>query len=119
VVVTADPAECSFQFNPTGTEVHQLVRHRQAGAGRSSVSYENAPPTGPAVIKVGETVVPSSYRSQGQGPSRRAKPRRRPRRSSRRTVADALKAAGYPAKADPAKIDKVMVIAILTYLVIW
>jgi hypothetical protein len=34
-------------------------------------------------------------------------------------VADALKAAGYPPKADPAKFDKVMVIGILTYLVIW
>jgi MFS family permease len=35
VVVTADANECSFQFNPTGTgQVHQLVRHRQAGAGR-------------------------------------------------------------------------------------
>ena len=30
----------------------------------------------------------------------------------------ALKAAGYPAKADPAKVDKLMIIAILTYLVI-
>jgi Sugar (and other) transporter len=30
----------------------------------------------------------------------------------------ALKAAGYPAKADPAKVDKVTIIIILTYLVI-
>ena len=33
-------------------------------------------------------------------------------------MADALKAAGYPAKADMAQFDKVRVIAILTYLVI-
>ena len=33
-------------------------------------------------------------------------------------MADALKAAGYPTKADPARIDKVMVIAILVYLVL-
>ena len=33
-------------------------------------------------------------------------------------VADALKAAGYPAKADPAKLDKVMVVVILVYLMI-
>jgi hypothetical protein len=37
---------------------------------------------------------------------------------SRESLADALKAAGYPAKADMAKFDKVTVIAILTYLVI-
>ena len=36
----------------------------------------------------------------------------------KKSLADALKAAGYPAKADMAKFDKVTVIAILTYLVI-
>jgi hypothetical protein len=36
----------------------------------------------------------------------------------KKAVADALKAAGYPPKADMAKFDKVMVIAILTYLVL-
>ena len=36
----------------------------------------------------------------------------------KKAVAEALKAAGYPAKADMAKVDKVKVIAILTYLVI-
>ena len=30
----------------------------------------------------------------------------------------ALKAAGYPTKADPAKVDKLMIVVILTYLVI-
>ena len=33
-------------------------------------------------------------------------------------MATALKAAGYPSKADPAKVDKFMVTVILTYLVI-
>ena len=33
-------------------------------------------------------------------------------------LSGALKEAGYPTKADPAKVDKVMVIIILTYLVI-
>ena len=33
-------------------------------------------------------------------------------------LAAALKAAGYPAKADPAKVDKLMITVILTYLVI-
>jgi hypothetical protein len=59
VVVTADPNECSFQFNPTWHgQVHQLVRHRQAGAGRSSVSYENvALPAGRPRVKIGDTVI--------------------------------------------------------------
>ena len=36
----------------------------------------------------------------------------------KKEVTDALRAAGYPAKADPAKMNKFMVIAILVYLVI-
>jgi MFS family permease len=64
VVVTADPAECSFQFNPTGTAKFtsscDIAKQRLAGA---SVSYENiaAPAGTPATIKVGETVVNIKY----------------------------------------------------------
>ena len=64
VTVTADPAECSFQFNPTGTKKFtsscDIAKQRLASA---SVSYENiaAPAGTPAVIKVGETVVNVKY----------------------------------------------------------
>jgi MFS family permease len=64
VVVTADPAECSFQFNPTGTAKFtsscDIAKQRLAGA---SVSYDNvvAPAGTPATIKVGETVVNVKY----------------------------------------------------------
>ena len=114
VVVTADPKECSFQFNPTGTVKFtsscDIAKQVLAGA---SVSYENAVGTGPATIKVGETVI-NSYSSKGL-PADEAK---KLDGEFKKAVADALKAAGYPAKADMAKVDKVMVIAILAYLVI-
>jgi len=64
VVVTADPAECSFQFNPTGTKKFtsscDVAKQRLAGA---SVSYSNevAPAGTQATIKVGETVVKVKY----------------------------------------------------------
>ena len=64
VVVTADPKECSFQFNPTGTVKFtsscDIAKQRLAGA---SVSYDNvvAPAGTPATIKVGETVVNVKY----------------------------------------------------------
>jgi MFS family permease len=60
VTVTADPAECSFQFNPTGTKKFtsscDIAKQKLAAA---SVSYDNvvAPAGTPAVIKVGETEV--------------------------------------------------------------
>jgi len=67
VTVTADPAECSFQFNPTGTKKFtsscDIAKQRLASA---SVSYENivAPAGTAAVIKVGETVVNVKYSAE-------------------------------------------------------
>jgi MFS family permease len=116
VVVTADASECSFQFNPTGTAKFtsscDIAKQVLAGA---SVSYENAPGAAgvPATIKIGETVI-SSYSSKGL-PADEAKKKDV---AFKKLVADDLKAAGYPTKADPAKVDKFMVIAILTYLVL-
>jgi MFS family permease len=116
VVVTADPAECSFQFNPTGTVKFtsscDIAKQVLAGA---SVSYENvAAPAGTvATIKIGSTAIPS-YTSKGLAPDEAKKKDT----EFKKMVADDLKAAGYPSKADPAKMDKFMVTLILTYLVI-
>ncbi|MDD2924677.1 MFS transporter [Rhodoferax sp.] len=116
VTVTADPAECSFQFNPTGTVkfTSSCDIAKQVLAG-SSVSYDNLQGTAgtPAKIKIGEVEI-QSYASKGL-PADEAKKKDG---EFKKAVAEALKAAGYPSKADPARIDKVMVIAILTYLVI-
>jgi MFS family permease len=116
VTVTADAKECSFQFNPTGTVKFtsscDIAKQVLAGA---SVSYDNiAGPAGaPAVIKVGDTAI-TGYSSKGL-PAAEAKAKDA---EFKKAVADALKAAGYPPKADMAKFDKVKVIGILTYLVI-
>jgi len=116
VFVSADPAECSFQFNPTGTVKFtsscDIAKQVLAGA---SVSYDNVVVAAgtPASIKIGETVI-TGYSSKGL-PAAEAKSKGD---EFKKSVADALKAAGYPAKADPAKIDKLMVVLILTYLVL-
>ena len=151
VTVTADPKECSFQFNPTGTVKFtsscDVAKQRLAGA---SVSYENleAPAGTPAIIKVGETQVKVKYTPEEIAAAKTAAEAKlaalsaaepqdaKAVEAAKKMVADlgaektangallgtnltaALKAAGYPAKADMAKFDKVTVIAILTYLVI-
>jgi hypothetical protein len=151
VVVTADPAECSFQFNPTGTKKFtsscDIAKQRLAGA---SVSYSNevAPAGTPATIKVGETLLNVKYSPEeiaaGKAKAEEklaalnaAEPKdAKAIEAATKSVKDlsgektagpallaanlgaALKAAGYPAKADMAKFDKTMVIIILTYLVI-
>jgi MFS family permease len=62
VTVTADPADCSFQFNPTGTlKFTNSCDVAKAQLQRTSVNYETVPgPAGSvAEIKVGETAVSS------------------------------------------------------------
>jgi len=151
VTVTADPAECSFQFNPTGTKKFtsscDIAQQKLASA---SVSYDNiaAPAGQAAVIKVGETEVTTVVTPEDIAAAKSAAEAKlealnaaEPKDakaiaaatasvkalSGEKTAKDAtlsgklsaaLKAAGYPAKADMAKFDKVNVVIILTYLVI-
>ena len=151
VTVTADPAECSFQFNPTGTKKFtsscDIAKQKLANA---SVSYDNivAPAGQPAVIKVGETevttvvtpedIAAAKTAAEAKLETLNAADPKDPKAiaaasasvkalSGEKTAKDAtfsgklsaaLKAAGYPAKADMAKFDKVSVVIILTYLVI-
>jgi len=116
VVVMADPQECSFQFNPTGaakfTSSCDIAKQVLADA---SVSYDNvAAPAGVlASIQIGGTQI-SSYSVKGLG----AEEGRRKDAAFRKAVADDLKAAGYPVRADPAKVDKLKVTALLFYLVL-
>ncbi|MCF8156552.1 MAG: MHS family MFS transporter [Rhodoferax sp.] len=116
VTVTANPAECSFQFNPTGTVKFtsscDIAKQALASA---SVSYDNidAPAGTAASITVGTTVI-QGYTSKGLS----KEDAKTQGDAFKKGLADALKAAGYPAKADMAKFDKVTVVAILTYLVI-
>ena len=116
VTVTVDAAECSFQFNPTGTlKFTSSCDIAKQVLASSSVSYENVAGTAgtPATIKIGDTEI-TGYSAKGlTADENKAKSS-----EFKKAVADALKAAGYPAKADPEKVDKVYVTIILTYLVI-
>jgi MFS family permease len=115
VVVTANPDECSFQFNPTGTKKFTSscdIAKQVLAAG--SVSYDNVEGSGPATISIGETKIEAPA-TQGL-PADEAK---KQEAAFKKQVGAALKDAGYPAKADPAKIDRVKVVSILTLLVIY
>ena len=116
VVVTADASECSFQFNPTGTVKFtsscDIAKQVLASA---SVSYENAAGAAgaPAIIRIGATEI-ASYTAKGLS----ADEAKKKDVDFKKAVADALKTAGYPSKADPAKVDKFTVTLILFYLVL-
>ena len=117
VVVVADPAECQFQFNPTGTKKFtsscDIAKAKLAAA---SVNYKNeaAPAGTTAVIKVGDKEL-TSYSAVGL-PKEEAT-------AKDKQFTEQLKAligeAGYPAKADPAQVNKPMVLVILVILVLY
>lgn len=118
VVVSAPAADCSFQGSPIAREIdfRSSCDIAKRFLAQSSVSYENVAGTGPATVKIGEKVITAPtgnvVNSKFDEPSAAAIA------AFKKEVNDALKAAGYPAKADPAKVDKFMVTVILTYLVI-
>ena len=116
VVIVADPAECSFQFNPTGTAkfTSSCDIAKQALANRS-VSYDTevAPAGTPAVVKIGSHTV-ASYSSVGLS----ADDAKTKAAEFNKGLAETLKQDGYPDKADPAKMNKPMMILILFYLVL-
>ncbi|NVO05748.1 MAG: MFS transporter, partial [Rhodoferax sp.] len=120
VVVTADPAECSFQGSPVAREIDfksscDIAKRFLA---QSSVSYSNvAGPAGaPAKVAIGEVVVEAPAATVVNSKFDEASTKSIG--EFKKAVGEALKAAGYPAKADMAKFNKGMVALILTYLVI-
>ena len=117
VVVVADPADCQFQFNPTGTKKFtsscDIVKAKLAAA---SVNYANetAVPGTVAVIKIGDKVI-TSYSSAGL-PKEEAAAKDK---AFTKEFSEAIKGAGYPAKADPAQINYPMVLLLLFILVLY
>ena len=117
VVVTADPSECQFQFNPTGTKKFtsscDIAKAKLAAA---SVNYRNevAPAGTVASIKVGDQVL-SSYSAVGL-PKEEAAAKDKEFSGNLKQM---ITAAGYPAKADSAQINKPVVLLLLFILVLY
>ena len=116
VTVIADPATCSFQFDPIGkTQFRSACDVAKSALASAGVSYETRPaaPGEAAAVRIGEAVVPSF---DGTALSSKAFAERQT--AWRKDLGAALGAAGYPAKADPAKVDRPMVVGILFLLVL-
>ena len=104
VTVTADPAECSFQFKATGVEKYttgcDIIKAALVGL---SVNYNNvaAPAGTKASVKIGDQTLAADTPDVAKA------------------IAAAVKTHGYPASADPADINYPMTILLLVILVIF
>ena len=116
VTVIADPSECSFQFNPTGTASFTTSCDvAKSFLATNSVNYSNqaAPAGTPAQIKIGDKTITSFDKGKaGAEAAARTK-------AFTDEATAAIRAAGYPAAADKAKVNTPVVILILTILVIY
>jgi MFS family permease len=118
VSVVADPNECSVQFDPVGKNKFDSSSCDIAKAylAKAGVSYTNvAAPAGTiASIQVAGQTLPAVNPATVTGPARADAIK-----AYGTQVQAALTAAGYPAgAADPARINKPMVVAILVVLVL-
>ncbi len=114
IVVIANPDECSFQFNPVGTsKFTSSCDIAKSALSKAGLNYSNvAAPAGTmAQIKVGDTVI-DTYDGKAEGAKEKGA-------AFAKTLSGTLKAAGYPAKADPAQLNWPMTVVILTILVIF
>jgi MFS family permease len=104
VTVTADPAECSFQFKATGIEKFTTgcdqIKAALVGA---SVNYNNvsAPAGAKASVQIGDQTIASDAPDLAK------------------TIVAAVRSHGYPAGADTADINYPMTVLLLVILVIY
>ena len=117
VTVHADPADCSFQFDPIGrTQFTSSCDLAKTYLARAGVSYETVdlPAGSVAAVHVGDQVV-ASFAGRALTPealtTRKA--------AFEADLASALSAAGYPASADSARVNKPLVVGILFLLVMF
>jgi MFS family permease len=123
VVLIADPAECSVQFDPIGKKQFTSGCDLFKGAlARMGVSYTNeaAKAGGPARVRIGaNTFVDAPQDGSAQGQKLTAADYKKLQDEVAGPLKSALAAAGYPAKADMAAFNYPMVILLLTILVVY
>jgi MFS family permease len=123
LTLTVDMSTCSFQGSPIAREVDftSSCDIAKRALALSSASYETLPgPVGSvAVVKIGEKVVNGLNAVVLPGGFKFDEASVKGIAAFKKELADAMKAAGYPAKADPAKVNKPMVVGILFILVLY
>ncbi|MEO7497083.1 MAG: MFS transporter [Massilia sp.] len=122
VTVVADPATCHFQFNLTGQKKFPSSCDIATGMlTAASVSYTkvDAAPGTVAVVKIGDKELPSFNANMTATGLQFDADSKAKEAALKKEIGGAIKAAGYPPKADPEAINKPMVTLLLFILVIY
>ena len=122
VVVVADPASCHFQFNPTGTTKFPSscdIATGQLTAASVSYTRQDAPAGTVASVKVGDKVYPSFNATMTPDNLNFDAASKAREAALKKDLGAAIKAAGYPSKAEPDQINKPMLVLMLFILVLF
>ena len=104
IVVTVDPAQCSFQGSPISRDVDftspcDIAKRSLAQA---SASYKTVEVAGaPGTVKIGEKEIAAPTATTIAGGNKFSEDSAKAIAAFKKEVGEAMKAAGYPAKADP------------------
>lgn len=108
VIVVADPAECSVQFNPTGTaKFRTSCDIARSSLTSSGVSYESeaGAPGSVAEIRIGDERISAYDGSKADTKERE--------REYKQALGKALERAGYATSFDPARVNWPMAVLVL------
>ena len=117
VTVIADPAGCSFQFDPVGkSRFVSSCDVAKTALAKAGVPYSNeaAPRGSLARVRIGTDEIQSV-----EGGSLSAAAFKMASGDFNKALAGRLKVAGYPAKADPAQSNYPMLLVLLVILVVY
>ena len=116
VIVAADPAACSVQFDPVGKAEFlsscDIAKSTLASAG-ISYANERGATAAPAHIRIGASDI-AVGNATGATPAERGKARA----AIQAKITSALTAAGYPAQADPARIDFLKILLVFVVFMV-
>ena len=102
--LTADPADCAWQFDPVGAApLRSSCDIAKRRLSERAVRYTTVAGSGPAVVRVGGERIEIGADDA----------------ATRDRLDRALAEAGYPQRADPARIEHLRVVAILLLLVVF
>ncbi|MFO1187505.1 MAG: MFS transporter [Alphaproteobacteria bacterium] len=116
VRVSADPATCTIQFDPIGkTEYTASCDIAKASLAQAGVGYTSidGPVGAPALVHIGAAEVVGVELTGLSADQRKAG-----RAEFQSRLRAALDTAGYPAKADPARVDRLGILKVLLWFVV-
>lgn len=123
VTVVADARECSFQFDPVGkAKFTRSCDLAKAALAKAGVPYTNevGKPGSLAIVRIGNGAETAAVEvSSFEGDQLTAAQLKDASARFAAALAGSLKQAGYPAKADPARINRPMVLLLLLVLLFY